>query len=155
MLSLYSYMLMIFVVMFWGFRVFVSYAFAASMDFAFQPINPTTELIILFAVLPCFALMVKRNLIGATLYLGLYVSYFGTDLYNQITQMSQTGMASYNNIIASSAGVILSVLVFLDILLNKNMKTSIKSSKKTDWFYKNKDYDREFDERADRNQYKF
>ena len=27
--------------------------------------------------------------------------------------------------------------------------------KKTDWFYKNEQFDRKFDERADRNEYKF
>lgn len=157
MLSLFSYMLMIFIVFFWGFRVFVSYAYAASMEFAFQPIDPTMELIVLFAVLPCFALIIKRNLIGATLYVGVYVSYFGTELYNIITQImaGQVGVVTYSNLAATAVGVILPILVFLDILFNKNMKTSVGSNKKTDWFYKNKDYDREFDERADRNQYKF
>ena len=28
-------------------------------------------------------------------------------------------------------------------------------TKKTDWFFQNKDFDRQYDERADRNQYKF
>ena len=43
---------------------------------------------------------------------------------------------------------------FLDILVNKNRSLG-KDNKSGDWFYKNEAFDREFDERADRNQYKF
>ena len=31
----------------------------------------------------------------------------------------------------------------------------MKNKRKTDWFYKNEQFDRQFDDRADRNQYKF
>ena len=116
MASLFSYLLTIFAVFFWIFRVIVSLAYSLSWDFAFQPINPQLEIVVLFATLPCLFLVVKRNLIGATVYLGMYVAYF-------------------------------------DILLNKD-RTAGRKYKKTDWFYTNKDYDREFDERADRNQYR-
>ena len=51
-------------------------------------------------------------------------------------------------------GIIIPVLTFIDILLNKN-RTLGKGKKKEDWFYNNEAYDRQFDERADRNQYKF
>ena len=33
-------------------------------------------------------------------------------------------------------------------------KNSGGNNKKTDWFYGNKDFDRKYDERADKNQYK-
>lgn len=45
------------------------------------------------------------------------------------------------------------MLTFLDILVNKNRNLG-SGTKKADWFYKNEDYDRKFDERADRNQYR-
>lgn len=41
-----------------------------------------------------------------------------------------------------------------DLILDKNRKAH-PVDKKTDWFYKNKDFDRQYDERADKNQYKF
>ena len=42
----------------------------------------------------------------------------------------------------------------MDIFFNKEGKGK-DSDKKTDWFYTNEQYDREIDERADKNQYKF
>ena len=44
-------------------------------------------------------------------------------------------------------------LASLEKALSK-IKTVYEEEKKTDWFYKNEKYEREFDERADRNQYK-
>ena len=51
-------------------------------------------------------------------------------------------------------GVVIPVLTFIDILLNKNRKAIIGGNNKTDWYYKNDQYDRQYDERADKNQYK-
>ena len=50
-------------------------------------------------------------------------------------------------------GIILPLLIVIDTLLDKNRKAH-PVDKQTDWFYKNKDFDREVDERADRNQYR-
>ena len=50
-------------------------------------------------------------------------------------------------------GIIIPLLIFFDILLNKN-RTIGTGAKKEDWFYANEEYDRKFDERADRNQYR-
>ena len=51
-------------------------------------------------------------------------------------------------------GIIIALLNFIDVLFNKNRKGSTKDNK-TDWFYGTHNYEREYDERADRNQYKF
>ena len=40
-----------------------------------------------------------------------------------------------------------------DLLLDKNRKAHPKD-KKTDWFYKNEQYDRKLDDRADKNNYR-
>ena len=40
------------------------------------------------------------------------------------------------------------------MLVDKGRKANPKD-KKTDWFFKNSDYDRKYDDRADRNEYKF
>ena len=50
-------------------------------------------------------------------------------------------------------GIVIPTLTFLDILFNKSRKGK-GGDKNTDWFFTNKDYDREFDERSDRNQYR-
>jgi uncharacterized MnhB-related membrane protein len=126
------------------------------MDFPCKPINETMEIILLFATLPCMVLIFKRNLIGATVYFGIYGAYFGTGLYNAFLEIQATGVTitSSVDLFAIILGIIIPLLTFLDILLNKN-RTKFGADKKTDWFYKNEKYEREFDERADRNQYKF
>ena len=70
-------------------------------------------------------------------------------------EIQSTGatLAGGANLIAICIGVLIPLLTFLDILINKNRR-KFGADKKTDWFYKNEKYEREFDERADRNQYK-
>lgn len=156
MTSLLSYLLTMFAVLYWMFRVAVSLAYTLSWDFGFQPINPQMEIIILFATLPCLLLVIKRNLIGATLYLGMYGAYFGTELYNIIMGIVNNGQAelmNYANALVIFIGVMIPLITFFDILFNKN-RSAGKRDKKTDWFYGNEKFDREFDERADRNQYR-
>ena len=89
--------------------------------------------------------------------MAIYVSYFGTAIYNTMNNnVSSDGLNVSNSLdlAVSIIGVIIPVLTFLDVLLNKNRKSIIGGKKSTDWYYKNDDYDRKFDERADRNQYK-
>ena len=47
----------------------------------------------------------------------------------------------------------LALAALFDVLLDKNRKAH-PTDKKTDWFYKNKDYDRKLDDRADKNNYR-
>ena len=62
-------------------------------------------------------------------------------------------MDSYLSLLIALVGVIIPLAAFFDVLLDKNRKAN-PIDKQTDWFYKNKDFDREVDERADRNQYR-
>ena len=50
-------------------------------------------------------------------------------------------------------GILIPLFTFLDILINKNRKNTTLSGK-VGWFYDNEQFDRKFDERADRNEYK-
>ena len=52
------------------------------------------------------------------------------------------------------AGVLIPLFTFLDIALNKH-RGNFGADNKTKWFYQDDKYDRKFDERADRNEYKF
>ncbi len=155
MTSLFSYLLTFFAIIFWIFRVIVAILFQLDIEFFATPLNITTEIIILFATLPCLILVIKRNIVGAAAYLGIYGSYFGTALYNAFIESQGNGfdIASSVNMICILIGVIIPLLTFLDILFNKNRSIG-KGNHKGDWFYKNENFDREFDERADRNQYK-
>ena len=60
---------------------------------------------------------------------------------------------TYFNAFVSLVGMIIPIAVLLDLLLDKGRKAH-PVDKKTDWFYKNKQFDRELDERADKNNYR-
>lgn len=155
MTSLFSYLLTFFGIVFWFFRAIVTLLYQLDIEFFAKPINLTFEITVLFATLPCILLVVKRNIIGAAAYMGIYVTYFGTSLYEAILSVQATGLNLVNSsdMLCTIIGVIIPVLTFLDILFNKNRAMG-KDNKKGDWFYKNEAFDREFDERADRNQYR-
>ena len=70
------------------------------------------------------------------------------------TMNGQAGVMDYTSLFISFVGVLIPFLTVMDILLNKERK-GLTKDKKTDWFYTNKEYERKFDDRADRNQYKF
>ena len=73
-----TWLLAIFMVMFWLFRAIVALCTQYSIDLlgiAAYDIN--MEVIIAFATLPCIVLVVKRKLVGSLFYLAIYAIYFG------------------------------------------------------------------------------
>lgn len=151
-----SYLLTTLGIMFWIFRGVVAAMETIEKEFICTTLNLQLEIIILFATLPCMLLIIKRNLVGATLYLGIYGAYFGTALYNSLIGMNGAeGLTISNTIslLSSILGIIIPVFTFLDILLNR-YRRNVGLDKKTEWYYNNERFDREYDERADRNQYK-
>ena len=57
------------------------------------------------------------------------------------------------NLFFDAIGILIPLIALIDVLLDKIEKLN-PTDKKTDWFYKNKDYDRQLDERADKNNYR-
>ena len=156
MRSLYSYFITVMAVMYWIFRIVVSLTGAMEMEFICQPLDSNIEIAILFLSVPCFLFIIRRNLAGSFLYFGIHALYFGPILYNSLFGMpaeaETLAFADLSSIIATILGIVIPFLVFVDIAFEK---TGIKpKDRNTDWYYGNKKYDREFDERADRNQYK-
>jgi len=154
MKSLFSYMLLMFIVLFWILRVVVTLAATAGASFPLEPLNTNIEIILLFVTLVYIALIVKRNMLGAVLYLISYGLYFGVDLYNNTNNLLNGGEAtsSYLSLFVSAIAIILALTAFFDIAISKNTKNG-SPNKKTDWFYKNEQYEREKDSRDDDNQY--
>lgn len=154
MTTVFSYLLTILGIVFWFFRAIVTLFYQMDMPLFATPLNADIEILILFVTLPCILLVMKRNIVGAAMYFGLYASYFGTALYEGILEI-QAGATIVNisNLVCVAIGVIIPTLTFLDILFNKN-RNGYGTNKKTDWYYKNEKYDRELDERADKNQYR-
>lgn len=156
MTSLFSYLITMFAGIFWLIRVVISISYTMEADIGIEPLDFNIEIILLFFTLVCMIFIVKRNIIGALMYLVSYGLYFGTDLYNGIINImdGQTGLVDYATLFLSFIGVIIPFLTVMDIFLNKERKGSTKDEK-TDWFYTNDEYNRKLDERADKNQYKF
>lgn len=152
-----TWLLACFVVMYWVFRIIVTLMAQMHQDFFVKPFDITMEIILLFVVLVCLVLIVKRKMAGALIYLFAYGMYFGVDVTTKMKMLfedpSQLGLNDYTALIISLIGIILPVAILLDLLADKNRKAHPKD-KKTDWFYKNEQYDRKLDERADKNNYR-
>ena len=152
-------LLVMFVAMLWVFRLIVAFMYEIGQDLGgIVPYNQQMEIILLFVVLVCMILIVKRKIIGALIYLVAYGIYFGTNLISSFGTMANPGeglvdVTIYLNGFISLVGIALPIAVLLDLLLDKNRKAHPKD-KKTDWFYKNEAYDRKLDERADKNNYR-
>lgn len=157
MRSLSTYLLVMFIAMFWVFRIIVAITYELGVDFGgIVPLNINLEIILLFVVLLVMVLVIKRNILGALIYLLGYGMYFGVDLYNNvmlILEGQELAIMTYLNTFVSLIGMIIPIAVLFDLLADKTRKAH-PVDKKTDWFYKNENYDRKLDERADKNNYK-
>ena len=152
--SLANWLIVIFMFMYWVFRLVVAYMYSTSRSFIATPLDFNIEIILLFVTLFCMILMIKRVKLAAIVYAGSYIMYFGVDLYNKIMPMiegSGFNIDATGDLLFSGIAVILAILAVLDVLIDK-VKAPVQVQ--TDWFYENKDYDRKVDDRSDRNQYR-
>ena len=147
-----TWLLTIFMAMFGAFRVIVTITNQQGLPLGGLVIeNLTLEIALIFITLLCLILVAKRKMLGAIIYAITHVFYYGIGLLNILSRA-----VDINNsleILVSAIGLILPLLVLFDTLADKTRKLS-PSDKKTDWFYKNEEFDRKFDERADRNEYR-
>ena len=158
MKSLSSWLLVMFMAMFWLFRIVVAFQAQYENDFGgFIAFNMTVEVILLFVVIVCMALVLRRNIIGGIIYLLSYGFYFGgyilTNGIPAISSGGTLGMSVMQNTMVAAVGVILALFVFLDLMIARVRRKDPKD-KKTDWYFQNDKYDRKYDERADKNQYR-
>ena len=153
-----TWILVMFMVMFWILRIIVAISAQFNWDIAgMVPLNQQMEIVLLFVVLICLILVVKRKLVGGLIYLLAYGIYFGVDVANNIQTIVEAiegaDVGIYINLFMSIVGIILPIAVLLDLIADKNRKNHPKD-KKTDWFYTNEQFDRKLDERADKNNYR-
>ena len=152
-----TYLLVMFMALFWILRIIITVMAQLGKDFmGIIPINETFEIILLFAFLLCAVLVVKRKLLGALLYLTLHAIYFGGDITEKIGILSvgeTLTMGQAADLMFSIVGIILPLAVLIDLLLDRGRKEH-PVDKKTDWFYKNEQFDRKLDDRADKNNYR-
>lgn len=156
MKNLSSWLIAIFAFMFWGFRVVATVLYSMGTDFVAPPMDLTMEIVLLFVTFICICFIAKRKLLPTTIYLIAHVLYYGIYLYQNVMSImdgSAVTMNTYMSLLVAFIAVIIPVCAFFDVLLDKNRKAH-PTDKKTDWFYKNEQFDRKVDDRADRNQYR-
>jgi len=156
-MTLFGYIITGVAGVFWLFRLVIALFTTMEIAFPFAPLNLTVEIILLFVTFICILAVIKRKMLGAIIYMTSYFGYFGVDLYKSINAIIEEGASinNYPNLLLSVIGVILPFLIFMNIGLNTGKKMSAGNNKDTDWFYKSTKHDRVYNERADRNQYKF
>ena len=142
-------------VIFWLLRIVAAYTYSMGMEFMIKPIDLNMEIIMIFVALLSFILIAKRKVLGSVIYMIGYFGYFGVELFKNMQQMltAERMIDDYISVFFSLIGVALPLFTFFDLLLDKNRQLH-PTDKKTDWFYKNKKYDMQKDEREDKNNYR-
>lgn len=150
-----TWMILCLDVMFWLLRIIGAYTYSMGIDFIVKPMDITTEISLIFIALLAFILIAKRKFLGAIIYIIGYFGYFGVALWKNIVQMQTVGgmINDYMSVFFSLIGIALPLFTLFDLLLDKNRQLH-PTDKKTDWFYTNKKYDMEKDEREDKNNYR-
>lgn len=155
MKNLSSWLIAIFAFMFWGFRVVATVMYSIGTEFIAPPMDMTMEIALLFITFICICFIAKRKLIPTLIYLVAHALYYGIYLYQNIMVMLEgtSTINDYMTLLVALIGIAIPLAAFFDVLLDKNRKAH-PVDKQTDWFYKNKDFDRKLDDRADKNQYR-
>lgn len=150
-----SWLIAMFAFMFWGFRLIGTVMYSLGNEFIFEPTNLTMEVVLLFITFICICFIIKRRLLASIIYLLAHFLYYGPSFYtNFMAVINNTlDVSLYVGTFLEFIGLILPLAAVFDVLLDKNRKAH-PTDKKTDWFYKNEQYDRKLDERADKNNYR-
>ena len=158
MKNISSWLIAIFMFMFWVFRVIVAFQAQYEKDFGgFKAFNLKIEVILLFIVVLCIILFLRRNIIGGIIYIIAYGYYFGGYIFSsflpQILAGENIGFITLQNSLVAALGFLLAFLALFDLIIDRARKRDPKD-KKTDWFFQNEKYSRKLDERADKNEYR-
>ena len=158
MKSLGSWLTVFFLAIFWVFRIIVAVKGQFGDDFGgFIVFDTTIEIVLLFVSILCFILILRRMLSGAIIYLVGYGYYFGsyliTNVFGNLISGAEISMTVMQNAFVAILGLLLGLCALLSIAFDR-VKSKHFSDNQTDWYFNNKDYDRELDERADKNQYR-
>ena len=153
-MSMFSMLISLFAVIFWILRVLVAFTASMEIEFMLKPLNLQIEIILAFVTFICIILIFKRSLIGALAYLISNLGYYGIYLYNILVNTEEIAHVNSMNVLVSAVGILLPLIILIDVGMSQSSKKTSNKTKHTDWYYQNDKYDREYDKRADRNQYK-
>ena len=155
MRTMSNYLIIMFSVMLFIFRLIVVFTTALGIDFIVQSINIKYEIAYILIMLLSIILISKNKLTGAKIFVISSIVYYGPSLLNQITVVTSNVISidMAVQLLISLVGVIIPIFAFFIIAFAKEQEKR-PVDKKTDFFYKNEAYDRKYDERADNNNYR-
>ena len=154
MRTMANYLIIMLTVVLFIFRLIVVITATMGIEFMIQPINVNYELALLFIMIICIILMSKNKLSGAVILSIASIAYYGPTLLGQITGLSTgVNINSALEAVVSLACVIIPIFAFFIIAFAKEQEKR-PVDKKTDFFYKTDRYDRQYDDRADKNNYR-
>ena len=155
MRTMANYLIIMLTIILFVFRLVVVFTTSMEMDFMVKSINVDYEIALLFVMLLSIILMTKNKLLGPTILVIASLLYYGPSLLSQISLISTTAISveTATQLIISLICVIIPIFAFFIIAFAKEQEKR-PVDKKTDFFYKNEAYDRKYDDRADRNNYR-
>ena len=155
MKTMANYLIIMLSVMLFIFRLIVVFTTTMGIEFAVTSLNVNLEIGLLFVMLICIILISRNKLSGAVILTVSSIAYYGGDILQKFTYISQNNVSIQMamELIISVICVIIPVFAFFIIAFAKEQEKR-PVDKKTDFFYKNEAYDRKYDERADKNNYR-
>ena len=155
MRTMSHYLIIMLSAMLFIFRLVVVFTTVLGIEFIVQSINVNYEIVFLLVMLVSIILMTKSKLTGAIIFVASSLAYYGPTLLNQLTYLSSNTISIEvaMQIVISLVCVIIPIFAFFIIAFAKQQEKK-PVNKKTDFFYKNEAYDRKYDERADKNNYR-
>ena len=155
MRTMSNYLIIMLTVMLFIFRLIVVFTATLGIEFMIEPINISYELGLLFIMIVSIILMSKNKLSGPIILVIASLIYYGPSLILQITYLSSNAISIEvaMQTIISLICVLIPVFAFFIIAFAKEQEKR-PVDKKTDFFYKTDRYDRQYDERADKNNYR-
>lgn len=149
------YLIIMFMVMLLIFRFVVLFTTVLGIEFKVVANDESMEIAMIFITLVCIILFTKTKLIGGIIYLLSSFFYYGPEFIKQFPSAlnGAVSMDSAIQILILMAELTLPIFALFILIYDK--KQELKPvDPKTDFFYKNEAYDRKYDERADRNNYR-
>lgn len=155
MRTMTNYLIIMFLVMLFVFRLIVVFTATMGIEFIVQPININYEIALLFIMIITIILISKNKLSGAIILLVASIAYYGQSILEQITYVfsNNASVEVVMQTVISLVCVLIPVFAFFIIAFVKEQEKR-PVDKKTDFFYKTDSYDRKYDERADKNNYR-
>lgn len=147
-----NYLIILFSVMLFIFRLVVVFTTTMGIEFIIKTDNVNLEIGLLFIMLLSVILISKNKLSGAILFLISSFGCYGPGLIKNLHNGMNNPDALLEVVISF---VCLLVPIFAFFIIAAAKKQEIKPvDAKTDFFYKNEAYDRKYDDRADKNNYR-